>query len=127
VGHQSLTQSVDEMLDLCVYGVQYVIVGEEHFVHVWNAAGAMQFVCTLNLHSTSGFPLAVSQTRNLVATVSTIHTAVKVSVITYSLSIALADCVNTKMHTTVVAKIHDSCTYSGNKAYSPKLYIHWLQ
>ena len=57
---------------------QYVIVGEERFVYVWSAADSMQFVCTLSLHSTCGFPLCVSQTRNLIATASTVHTAIKV-------------------------------------------------
>ena len=60
---------------------QYIVVGEDRFVHVWNSADSMQFLCTISLHSTSGFPLAVSQTRNFIATASTIHTAVKVVVI----------------------------------------------
>lgn len=57
---------------------QYIVVGEDRFVHIWEAAGSMPFLCTITLHSTSGFPLSVSQTRSLVATASTIHTAVKV-------------------------------------------------
>ena len=57
---------------------QYVIVGEERYVHVWSSVDTMQFLCTISLHSTAGFPLAISQTRNFIATASTIHTAIKV-------------------------------------------------
>ena len=60
---------------------QYVVVGEERFVHVWNAVDSLQFVCTISLHSTAGFPLAVSKTCSLLATASTIHTALKVYIV----------------------------------------------
>jgi len=63
---------------VCVVCGQYVVVGEERFVHVWNAVDSLQFVCTISLHSTAGFPLAVSKTCSLLATASTIHTALKV-------------------------------------------------
>ena len=66
------------VIAMCVVIGQYVIVGEERFVHIWNSVDSLQFVCTISLHSTAGFPLSVSQTRSLLATASTIHTAVKV-------------------------------------------------
>ena len=55
-----------------------MIVGEDRFVHIWNAVDSVLYVCTIALHSTSGFPLAVSPTRSLMATASNVHTAVKV-------------------------------------------------
>jgi len=57
---------------------QYLIVGEDRFVHVWNATESMSFVCSVSLHTTNGFPFTVSQTQAMLATASTIHTAVKV-------------------------------------------------
>jgi hypothetical protein len=55
------------------------MVGDEKFLHIWENSEAAPFISTINLHSTSGFPIAISHTRNLVATGSTIHTAIKVN------------------------------------------------
>ena len=54
-----------------------VLAAADNFLHVWSTkTGASTF--TVNLHSTPGYPIAVSSQRNLVATGSTIHTAVRV-------------------------------------------------
>ena len=69
----------------CFFGVTFnstgklVMAGEDQSVHIWNDDN-MQFLSTIVLHSIAGFPWAVSHTsnQNLIATASTIHTAINV-------------------------------------------------
>lgn len=50
---------------------------DENYLHVWSTETA-NLLNSINIHSTPNFPLAVCRNRNLVATGSTIHTAIKV-------------------------------------------------
>lgn len=53
------------------------LASDENFLHVWSTETAT-LLNSINIHSTPNFPLAVCRNRNLVATGSTIHTAIKV-------------------------------------------------
>lgn len=55
------------MNDVCV----------RRYLHVWEAESGAH-ISSIMIHSVYKFPFAVSRTRNLVATGSNIHTAIKV-------------------------------------------------
>ena len=56
---------------------QYVLAAEDHFLYIWSSESC-QVLSVVTLHSVYTFPMAVSEHANLVATGSTIHTAIKV-------------------------------------------------
>ncbi len=56
---------------------RFMLAGHSHFLHIWSTENC-RHLATLTLHTVSKFPMRVCQHRNLVATSSAIHTAIKV-------------------------------------------------
>lgn len=61
------------------YDGKFLVSCESHYMHVWEANIEMpKFIATVNIHSIDRFPISINKDSNLIATGSTLHTAIKV-------------------------------------------------
>ena len=56
---------------------KFIVAAAGTYMYIWESA-SVRFLTSVNIHSIERFPIRVSGQRNLVATASTLHTAIKI-------------------------------------------------